>query len=98
MLIITYLVVLVLVLQNTGLASGDIPKLETYLKSYVPAVLVVILAFSYLDYRGGSIGKRVVGLRILPEKMSFFRSLWRNFIKFLPYQLAHYFWWSSPIG
>ena len=54
------------------------------------SVLPVILYFSYVDFRKrGSYGKRVAKLTVRFKTKQYWRSLVRNCIKFLPWQLAH---------
>lgn len=50
----------------------------------------ITLIFTWLDYRwSGSLGKHFAGLTLRFEKPSFVRSLGRNILKFLPWQLGH---------
>lgn len=55
------------------------------------AVVPIVLIFSLLDYKKpyGTYGKRKSGLKVQYKTPSFFRSLVRNSIKFLPWHLAH---------
>ena len=71
---------------------GGIPtfsELHSQLIATFASVLVVVVLFSYLDFKGGSIGKRAAGLEIYFTHRSFSRSLVRNGIKFLPWQIGH---------
>ena len=71
---------------------GGIPtfsELHSQLIATFASVLVVVALFTYLDFKGGSIGKRTAGLEIYFAHRSFSRSLVRNGIKFLPWQIGH---------
>lgn len=41
--------------------------------------------FTYLDYNGGSIGKRKMGLKLAYKNKNYSSALVRNIIKFLPW-------------
>ena len=64
-------------------------ELHSQLIATFASVLVVVALFTYLDFKGGSIGKRTAGLEIYFAHRSFSRSLVRNGIKFLPWQIGH---------
>lgn len=71
---------------------GQVPsfgELQAHLIAIFASVLPIIIIFSVLDYRKGSIGKRKAKLRVHYKNKSFKASLLRNTIKFLPWQLAH---------
>ena len=71
---------------------GGIPAFSEFHSQLIAtfaSVLVVVALFTYLDFKGGSIGKRTVGLEIYFAHRSFSRSLVRNGIKFLPWQIGH---------
>ena len=71
---------------------GGVPtfsELHSQLIATFASVLVVVALFTYLDFKGGSIGKRTAGLEIYFAHRSFSRSLVRNGIKFLPWQIGH---------
>ena len=100
-LIIDYLVILIylalLLIVNLifyFLVFGRIPEF-TSIQSQVIAtfesVIPIVIIFSVLDYRRtfGTFGKRKTGLEVQYKTRSFFSSLVRNCIKFLPWQLAH---------
>jgi len=72
---------------------GAIPELaerEAQLIATFSSVVPIILVFSFLDYRGGSPGKRAAGLRLHFESKTFLNCLLRNIIKFTPWQIAHF--------
>ena len=71
---------------------GGIPtfsELHSQLIATFASVLVVVALFTYLDFKGGSIGKRAAGLEVYFVHRSFSRSLVRNSIKFFPWQIGH---------
>lgn len=71
---------------------GGIPAFSEFHSQLIAtfaSVLVVVALFTYLDFKGGSIGKRTAGLEIYFAHRSFSRSLVRNGIKFLPWQIGH---------
>ena len=71
---------------------GGIPtfsELHSQLIATFASVLVVVALFTYLDFKGGSIGKRTAGLEIYFAHRSFSRSLVRNSVKFFPWQIGH---------
>lgn len=60
---------------------GDIPafsELHSQLIATFASVLVIVALFAYLDFKGGSIGKRAAGLEVYFTQRSFSRSLVRN--------------------
>jgi uncharacterized RDD family membrane protein YckC len=65
--------------------------IQAQLIAFLASVIPVVLIFSVLDFRKpyGTFGKRKVGLMVHYKTPSFWRSLFRNCIKFLPWQLAH---------
>ena len=56
---------------------------------YIHVCLGYCYIIRYLDFKGGSVGKRVAGLKVYFTHRSFSRSLVRNGIKFLPWQIGH---------
>lgn len=71
---------------------GGIPtfsELHSQLIATFASVLVVVALFTYLDFKGGSIGKRTAGLEIYFAHRSFSRSAVRNSVKFFPWQIGH---------
>src|SRR5699024_2923680 len=92
--ILAYLIVLFIVnLLMIWLFFNGMPEyseVQSQLIATCTSVIPVIVIFSYLDFsRGGSIGKRVAGLKLVYAKRSFRSSVLRNVIKFLPWQLGH---------
>jgi len=62
---------------------------QSQLIAFVSSVMPMILFFTYLDYHGGSIGKRRAGLKLIYKNKNYCAALMRNVIKFLPWQLGH---------
>lgn len=98
-LFIDYICILIYLLilfgVNMGIHLGiwgyilSFSELQSQLIAIVTSVLPIILIFSILDYKKGSIGKRKANLKIYYRHKSFKVSMLRNIIKFLPWQLAH---------
>ena len=91
--IIAYLVLLLII--NLGimfLILKEIPEYtetQSQLIATFTSVIPIILIFSFLDFKDGSIGKRAAGLKLTYVNHRFSSSLVRNIIKFLPWQLGH---------
>ena len=69
-----------------------IPKtteLQSQLIATITSVIPIIIIFSILDFRRGSIGKQKVGLKLYFKKREFKYSIIRNIVKFLPWQIGH---------
>ena len=64
-------------------------QMQSQIIVFVSSVLPIILFFTYLDYNGGSIGKRKMGLKLAYKNKNYSSALVRNIIKFLPWQLGH---------
>lgn len=98
-LIIDWLVIsvyLVLLLICTMLyykfIFNGIPKfsqIESQMIALFFSVIPMILLFSYLDYNGGSFGKRKAYLKVSFKHNNFLSALIRNTVKFLPWQFGH---------
>ena len=94
LVILAYLLLLLLVnLAVIYFVLNRVPEyteLQSQLIATFTSVIPVVLIFSYLDYvKHGSIGKKVVGLKLIYKRRKFRFSLLRNIIKFLPWQLGH---------
>lgn len=100
-ILIDYIVILVYLgslliisLSSFFLVEKRIPPF-TYIQAQLIALFVsvipIVLLFSVLDFSRsrGTLGKRKTGLIVHYKTPSFWRSLARNCIKFLPWQLAH---------
>lgn len=63
--------------------------IQSQIITFVSSILPIILVFAYLDYNGGSIGKRKMNLKLVFKNKNYSSALVRNIIKFLPWQLGH---------
>jgi uncharacterized RDD family membrane protein YckC len=81
-------------LFDTRLDNIDTTTAE--LTGFFTLTLPVILYFTFTEAgkHSGSIGKKKFGLKVVSEKLSranFLQLLLRNLIKFLPWEIAHFF-------
>lgn len=98
-LLVDYAVILAYLVLLLGVNLGIIlvivkefpeyTEMQSQLIATFTSVIPILLVFSYLDYKGGSIGKRVAGLKLTYTNNRVSSSLIRNTIKFLPWQLGH---------
>lgn len=95
-IVILFYLILLLIANLTFylLVLGRVPELTVFqgqLIATFESVLPIVLIFSLLDYKKpyGTYGKRKFKLKVKYKTPSFYRSLVRNGIKFLPWQLAH---------
>ena len=88
-----YLIILAIVsISFYMIVFKGIPKvteLQSQLIATVTSVIPIIIIFSILDFRRGSIGKQKVGLKLYFKKREFKYSIIRNIVKFLPWQIGH---------
>lgn len=88
-----YLVILlILALIFYKVVFNGIPEFteaQSQILAFFTSIVPIVLIFSCLDHRGGSIGKRKSGLVLHYDNKSFKSSLIRNIIKFTPWQLGH---------
>lgn len=63
----------------------------SHLMALITTVIPVTLVFSYMEYRHpyATIGKRRMGLAVSYENHSYWNSLLRNALKFLPWHIGH---------
>lgn len=63
----------------------------SHLLALITTVVPVTLVFSYMEYKApyGTIGKRRMGLEVTYESRSYWNSLLRNALKFLPWHIGH---------
>lgn len=93
--ILFYLILLLIAnLAFYLLVLGRVPELTVFQEQLIAtfeSVLPIVLIFSLLDYKKpyGTYVKRKSKLKVKYKTPSFYRSLGRNGIKFLPWQLAH---------
>ncbi len=98
-LIIDYVVIIIYLLILSMVASlvyslifdgiPEFTELQNQILVTVTSVVPIVLIFSYLDFKSGSIGKLKANLKLYYENKSYLASLIRNIIKFLPWQIAH---------
>jgi len=100
LVILVYIVLLFAVtLAISGLFDADLNNVDTLtaeLTGFLTLTLPVILYFSFTEAgpHAGSIGKRKINLKVVSisaGKASFSHTLLRNIIKFLPWEIAHFF-------
>ena len=66
-----------------------VTELQSQLIATITSVIPIIIIFSILDFKRGSIGKQKVGLKLYFKKREFKYSVIRNIIKFMPWQIGH---------
>lgn len=66
-----------------------VTELQSQLIATITSVIPIIIIFSILDFKKGSIGKQKVGLKLYFKKREFKYSIIRNIVKFLPWQIGH---------
>ena len=67
----------------------EFSETQSQLIATLTSVVPIVIIFSYLDLKGGSVGKRTSGLTIHFKNKNLASCLIRNIVKFLPWQLAH---------
>ena len=79
-------------LLNPTIFDGGVQRtqLQTQWISFVASVLPITLLFSFLETRYGiTLGKHLLKIKVFYPDYTFLRSLLRNGLKFLPWQLGH---------
>mgnify|MGYP000979873822 CR=1 FL=1 len=93
LVISTYLIILAIVsISFYMIVFKGIPKvteLQSQLIATVTSVIPIIIIFSILDFKKGSIGKQKSGLKLYFKERKFRYSIIRNIVKFLPWQIGH---------
>lgn len=93
LVICIYLIILVIIsLSFYMIVFKGIPKvteLQSQLIATITSVIPIIIIFSILDFKKGSIGKQKAGLKLYFKKREFKYSIIRNIVKFLPWQIGH---------
>lgn len=86
-LLIVNLIIYFFVLDSVPEFTMDQAKIVATVESVIP----ITIWFAVMDYKKpfGTFGKRKANLEVVYMNQSFWRSLTRNVIKFLPWQLAH---------
>ena len=93
LVICIYLIILAIIsISFYMIVFKGIPKvteLQSQLIATVTSVIPIIIIFSILDLKKGSIGKQKVGLKLYFKEIEFKYSVIRNIVKFLPWQIGH---------
>ena len=93
LVICIYLIILAIIsVSFYMIVFKGIPKtteVQSQLIATITSVIPIIIIFSILDFRRGSIGKQKVGLKLYFKKRGFKYSVIRNVLKFLPWQIGH---------
>lgn len=66
-----------------------VTELQSQLIATITSVIPIIIIFSILDFKRGSIGKQKAGLKLYFKKREFKYSVIRNIVKFMPWQIGH---------
>lgn len=93
LVICVYLIILAIIsVSFYMIVFKGIPKvaeIQSQLIATITSVIPIIIIFSILDFKKGSIGKQKVGLKLYFKKREFKYSIIRNIVKFLPWQIGH---------
>lgn len=93
LVICVYLIILAIIsVSFYMIVFKGIPKvaeIQSQLIATITSVIPIIIIFSILDFKKGSIGKQKVGLKLYFKKREFKYSVIRNIVKFLPWQIGH---------
>lgn len=93
LVICIYLIMLAIIsISFYMIVLKGIPKvteLQSQLIATITSVIPIIIIFSILDFKRGSIGKQKVGLKLYFKKREMKYSVIRNIFKFLPWQIGH---------
>ena len=93
LVISTYLIMLAIIsISFYMIVFKGIPKtteIQSQLIATITSVIPIIMIFSILDFKKGSIGKQKAGLKLYFKERKFRYSIIRNAVKFLPWQIGH---------
>ena len=93
LVISTYLIILAIIsISFYMIVFKGIPKtteIQSQLIATITSVIPIIIIFSILDFKKGSIGKQKSGLKLYFKERKFRYSIIRNIVKFLPWQIGH---------
>ena len=93
LVICVYLIILAIIsVSFYMIVFKGIPKtteVQSQLIATITSVIPIIIIFSILDFKKGSIGKQKLGLKLYFKKREFKYSVIRNIVKFLPWQIGH---------
>ena len=86
----------VLVSNFADISLENVNTTRAELIGFITLTLPAILYFSFTESgkHGGSVGKRIFGLKVVTKNLNragFTQLLVRNLIKFLPWEIAHFF-------
>lgn len=93
LVICVYLIILAIIsVSFYMIVFKGIPKtteVQSQLIATITSVIPIIIIFSILDFKKGSIGKQKLGLKLYFKKREFKYSVIRNIVKFMPWQIGH---------
>lgn len=93
LVICVYLIILAIIsVSFYMIVFKGIPKvteLQSQLIATITSVIPIIIIFSILDFKKGSIGKQKSGLKLYFKERKFRYSIIRNIVKFMPWQIGH---------
>ena len=93
LVICVYLIILAIIsISFYMIVFKGIPKvteLQSQLIATITSVIPIIIIFSILDFKKGSIGKQKAGLKLYFKERKFRYSIIRNIVKFMPWQIGH---------
>ena len=93
LVICIYLIMLVIIsISFYMIVFKGIPKvseIQSQLIATITSVIPIIIIFSILDFKKGSIGKQKSGLKLYFKERKFRYSIIRNIVKFMPWQIGH---------
>lgn len=93
LVICVYLIILAIIsISFYMIVFKGIPKvteLQSQLIATITSVIPIIIIFSILDFKKGSIGKQKSGLKLYFKERKFRYSIIRNIVKFMPWQIGH---------
>ena len=93
LVICMYLIMLAIIsISFYMIVFKGIPKvteLQSQLIATITSVIPIIIIFSILDFKKGSIGKQKSGLKLYFKERKFRYSIIRNIVKFMPWQIGH---------
>ena len=93
LVICVYLIILAIIsVSFYMIVFKGIPKvteLQSQLIATITSVIPIMIIFSILDFKKGSIGKQKSGLKLYFKERKFRYSIIRNIVKFMPWQIGH---------
>ena len=93
LVICVYLIILAIIsVSFYMIVFKGIPKtteVQSQLIATITSVIPIMIIFSILDFKKGSIGKQKSGLKLYFKERKFRYSIIRNIVKFMPWQIGH---------